>query len=120
MKIDKQVLDDLNRGIILTGRLPEVHIKNLKTYPFIYFDQLKAAEVTWDINVDNVTTEPSTVHYKLTFEEGFTPDFLKERANGISNAVKTLMWKEVKVDLSLNGKEVNMEELNGIVASVNR
>lgn len=110
--MDLKYLEELKQGVILTGMLSEVHVESYKMYPHIFFDYLKSAEVSWDIDTDNLT-QRSNVDYSLTFNDGYEPDLLKERVNALVNSTRFLLWKDLAVNVTINGKKVNIEELNG-------
>lgn len=81
-------------------------------YPHIFFDNVKSAEISWDIDIDGIAKR-WMVEYNLTLDDGYTPDLLKERVNALVNSTRFLLWKEVDVEILINNKKINIEELNG-------
>lgn len=87
-------------GIFL-GRLSETHIKNLESFPFIYFNGVKEAHVDYD--VAQAKDSSSYIAYYLVLNEN--NDHLDKRFEGLETAIRSLFWKEIELRLSINGKE---------------
>ena len=108
--MNQEMLEDLKRGIILTGRLSEVHIKTLKTAPFIFFDEVEKVEMSYDINTDPAAAVPgvgSKVIYTLHFLNDFENTMMKERVSALVKTTKHMLWPEMSVlVLDKNGKKI--------------
>jgi hypothetical protein len=92
--------------VIFSGRLSQVHVENLKAFPFIYFDGVSEAKLEHDIST--VKEVPSLISYDLTTTgENFQ---LEKRCKALETAIRGLFWKEMKLKLSINGKEVYQSE----------
>lgn len=108
--MNQQVLEDLKRGVILTGRLSEVHVKTLKTAPFIFFDELEKVELSYDINTDPAAAVPgvgSKVIYTLHFLNDFENGMLNERVSALVKTTKHMLWPDMSVlVLGKNGKKL--------------
>ena len=87
------------------GRIPETHVKNLQSAPFIYFDGVKEANVDYDLD-----TKAKNWFVKYSFVLDKEPDYLKERSAGLEKAIRLLFWKEVVLHIAINGKEVYKSE----------
>lgn len=106
---------------VLTDRISEVHEANLKKYPFIFFEGLTTARISYDlhnsmavddridvknVNIDYdikpINTSHLRVSYHLTIDERLN-GHLDKRFSAIENAVRTLFWKEVSVEVYFNG-----------------
>lgn len=98
-------LKDLRNLMMFFGRLPEIHVKNLQSQPFIYFESVTEVKLDYDLDTKSKNW---FVKYDLTIEK--QPIFLSERINGLEKAIRMLFWKEVVLDLSINGKEVYKSE----------
>jgi hypothetical protein len=98
-----EIVTDLKKLIILSGQLSEIHIKNIKMFPFIFFDGVQSAEVTFDLDIAKERDGAMSVCYRLKFKKGFSKiDNLQQRCQALENAVKNLLWKEVDVAIYKN------------------
>jgi hypothetical protein len=98
-------LKDLRNLMMFFGRIPETHVKNLQSQPFIYFEEVKEVKLEYDLDTKSKNW---FVKYNLILDKD--PDHLTERSKGLEKAIKMLFWKEVVLDLSINGKEVYKSE----------
>ena len=98
-------LKDLKNLMMFFGRVPEIHVKNLQSAPFIYFDGVKEAKLDYDLDTKSKNW---FVKYDLTLEK--EADYLKDRIQGLETAIRLLFWKEVKLILLMDGKEVYKSE----------
>ncbi len=94
-------IQELNSLALFSGRLSEIHIKNLESFPFIYFNGVTEAKIDYD--VAQLKDKESCIHYNLTLNQ--ENDHLDKRFLGLENALKALFWKEVVLKLSINGEE---------------
>lgn len=118
---------------VLTDRISEVQEFNLKRYPFVFFEGLSKAEISYDLHNDMGVSEKVTQDKDKAFQLDYqieAPDTghlrvsyfltLDERLNGqldkrfaaIEQAVRTLFWKQVKVQVFFNGT-LKFESKNG-------
>lgn len=99
-------LQDLTKLVMFTGRLSEVHVKNLEAFPFIFFNGVEEAKIEHDIS--NVKDIPSSISYTLILDG--ENDFLEKRYKALESAVISLFWKEIRFKISINGSEVYKSE----------
>lgn len=98
-----EIVSDLKKLVILSGRLSEIHINNLKMFPFAFFDGLKSVELDFDLDIEKERDGRMIVNYRLKFKKGFSKiDNLTARCAALENAVKNLLWKEVEVSIYKN------------------
>lgn len=119
----RKMVDEMAQLAILSGKISDAHQKSLKTYPFIFFDGVKTATIDYDLSSDSmidteedkkkvtvkynmkgVKTGHMRVSYYLEFYDGFINDHQEKRFTAIENAVRTLFWKDVKVEVFFNNK----------------
>jgi hypothetical protein len=105
MDNSKTNIQDLTKLVLFTGRLSEIHIKNLQSFPFIYFNDIIEAKLDYDIS--QVKEVPSFIRYDLILSQ--ENDQLNKRFDGLKVAVKSLFWKEMELKLSINGQEFKNE-----------
>lgn len=116
----KEVVSGLTKLVIASGRLSEIHEKNLKAYPFIFFEQVSEVKIDYDVSVQhdvdvdkesNLTIKKPKqachVTYYLTLNEAPNKSGLKRRIETIQNSVKALFWKDLNVNVYLNGVLTN-------------
>lgn len=107
---------------MLTDRISEVQAKNLKMYPFVFFEGVLSAAIQYDLSnnlgVDTETKDedlkynlsaPQTNHLKVSYylkiEEQLNHS-LDRRFQAIEEAVRTIFWKQVKVEVFFNDKKM--------------
>lgn len=106
MSAESPSLKDLTKLVMFSGRLSQVHVKNLEAFPFIFFNGVKEAKIEHDIST--IKDIPSSISYDLTLDG--ENDFPEMRYRAIEGAVRSLFWKEMKLKLSINGEEVYKSE----------
>lgn len=90
-------------------RLSEVHTKNLQAFPFIFFND-HTADPKLDYSIETTDkSKPSTFSYDLNLSL-VTNDHLDKRYKALEDAVRALFWKEVVLEIKINGKEVYKSE----------
>lgn len=121
----REKVRDMAKLSVLTDRLSEMQVKNLKMYPFVFFEGVERAEINYDLHNDMAVSEkvaqdkdknfqldykieaPSTGHlrvsYFLTLDERLN-GMIEKRYSAIEQAVRTLLWKQIRVEVYLNGK----------------
>jgi hypothetical protein len=100
-QVNPEILKDLKKGAILTGRLSEVHVKTLQSAPFVFFDGLLEVQVSYNLVVDGAAEVPglgSTVKFTLDFGSKYEPDqYHEQRLNALIATVHTILWPGVEV-----------------------
>lgn len=105
---DKTPVGDLTKLMVFFGRVPETHVKALKEYPWIFFNDL--LEVKLDYSIETTDKTKSTkFSYELTLSLEKN-DHLDKRYKALESAIRTLFWKEVLVEIKINGQEVYKSE----------
>lgn len=96
-------LGDLTKLMLFFGKVSEVHIKNLQSFPYIYFNDVKEAKLDYSVaTTDKI--QPTEFKYDLTLDLA-TNDQLDKRYKGLETAVRALFWKEARIQVSINGEE---------------
>lgn len=115
---------------ILSNRLNDIQLKNLKMYALIFFEGVSEAELSYDFSISKPMvdikseakmeeedvkmdikyefqrpSQSSFVQYNLTI--GDAPiEHLEKRFHALEMAIRNLFWKEVKVRVLFNDKQV--------------
>jgi hypothetical protein len=110
---------DMAKLILVSGKISEVHEKNLKMYPLIYFNGVKEAKIDYDLShkadalvdrMNNLTIRApfrsNVVTYYLTMNENAKNDNVEKRFKALEASVRTLFWKDVIVEVFMDDKIV--------------
>jgi hypothetical protein len=103
---DQPSIQDLTKMVMFSGRISEVHMENLKRFPFIFFNGVTKVKLQHDIST--VKNTPSVISYDIVLDgENNHPE---KRYLALQDAVRSIFWKEMQVKISINGKEVYKSE----------
>jgi hypothetical protein len=115
----KNIIKDMAKLVLVAGKISDVHVKNMQMYPLIYFDGVKEARIDYDLShqadalVDkdnnltiNAPTRSNIVSYDLIMVEGAVNDMLDRRFAALEASIRTLFWKDVILQVSMDGKSV--------------
>lgn len=108
---------------LLTNKLNPIQEKNLKMYPLVFFNGIKSAKMDFDLSneqmVDSVEdkkdleityqipkadTRHLRVSYHLEIDESADNHTIDARYSAITQAVRNLLFKEIKVQVFINQK----------------
>lgn len=106
-----KTLKEMAKLSILANRISEVQEKNMKAYPFIFFNEVKSVKVDYNLGRAHTKYAPGTkepkwdtwVAYYLELNEGSNPN-LERRFLCIEEAIRVLFWKDIRVEVHFNGK----------------
>jgi len=107
---------------LATNRISSVQEKNLKTFPFVFFNGVKSAKIEYDVRNDNPIEyeldprnldikykfgEPATGHFKITYhidlDDSEDNHNMEKRYKHLEGAVRTLFWQDTIVEINING-----------------
>lgn len=109
MSDQKAILTELAQLTMLTGRISDIHYKNMRNFPFVFFNGVKKVEIEYDIATNK--EDRSSVTYKIDLDLA-TNDFMDKRFQALENSIRTLFWKEVVIEVLLNGEEKYKSDQN--------
>lgn len=92
---------------MLTGRISDTHYKNMKMFPFIFFNGVSKTEIDYAISTNK--DEESRVTYSLELDKAQN-DFMDKRFKALENGIQTLFWKDVKITVLINSEQVYKSE----------
>ena len=107
------LLKDLAVGSILTGQISEIHIRNMKTYPFVFLDSVSGLEISYDIVTDPTNSMPgkkSTIIYTVEFTDNKVPDSLADGAKNLHKALSTLFSHKIQLLIKDRHGQILVEE----------
>jgi hypothetical protein len=110
---------------ISTNKLNDIQIKNLKMYPFVFFNGVSQATLDYDLGTVREVTEALDkksmelsydigqanishlrVSYGLVMDETQDNDHMEKRFEAIEKSVRNLLFDQIKVQVSINSKLV--------------
>ena len=100
------LLKEMARLTVLSGRISDVQEKNLKLFPLIFFDGIKEVKIEYDLMPkktvdDSPTYSNSLVSYYLTLDEVENQN-LNKRYFALEKSVRSLFWSDVVVEVYFN------------------
>lgn len=112
-----EIVREMAKLSVLTDKITDVHEKNMKMYPFVFFEGLTRAEVAYnlsndgtfitekesDIGVGAQKTQHMRVIYRLTLDERLNGN-LPKRFQALEDSIRNLFWKQITVEVYLNEK----------------
>ena len=117
----KEIVLEMARLTMLSNKLNDVQLTNLKMYPFIYFENIMQVTVDYDLsNQMSMNTEENSkdveidytisgstnhlhVSYYLEFQKGMKQAHLENRYAALEQSVRGLLWKDVVVKIYFEG-----------------
>ena len=102
-------LKDMAQISMVTGRISTIQEKNLKLYPFIFFDGVLEVEISYDLspiksaeNGSDLVATKSFVTFDIKTDRREIQD-LDRRCTAIDRAVATLLWSGIIVEVVIDG-----------------
>jgi hypothetical protein len=113
----KQKAKDMALLTVLSNKISSVQEKNMKMYPFIFFNEVKEARLEYDLErvktvKDEAEKNASTVSYYLTLDEAKNGN-LDFRFKALESAIRVLFWSDVTVEIYLNDRISFKSKKNG-------
>ena len=108
----KEIIDDMRKITMLTGEISSVHVQNLKTWPFVVFDDIVSVEIDYDLTKANtLETGEGVVIFNTMSKEMEKEDLLgqinfEKRCNMLASYVRNMFWKEIKIEVLFNSEQV--------------
>lgn len=103
--MSENILEELKKGMLLTGIIPEPIMQSLKYLPFVVLDEVKKVELDYDINLQ--VPECSYIRLKisrknkinLAEKEGEEKQKEQERIEYLKKAIQKLFWQGLSIDI---------------------
>lgn len=103
------VVDDHRNMLMVSKNISEFQEQNLKSWAFIFFDNVKEVNVSWNFIKNNKNKDfyPGRVDFDIKFEKGtkFDPDKAQEGIDRLVACTKFLFWSETKVNIKKSGRK---------------
>lgn len=98
----QEELKDLYKGCVLTGRLSEVHIKNMQTYPFGAFDGVTEVATSYDIVLDpsqELMGKKSKVKYEVKTAAHLSQEEKDIGTSFLKKSLSVIFFQDVSVEV---------------------
>jgi hypothetical protein len=96
---------ELAKLAVLSGRISEFHERNLNAYPFIFFNGVSEAAISYDLEKGG----KNQITFKLTLKASADNLDLDKRINALERSIKNLFWKDIEVSVYMDGKRVGVK-----------
>lgn len=111
-------IKEMARLAVLTNKINDVQLLNLKNYPFIAFDGVKEVKIEYDFSYQKTVKDEPVMHnplvqYYLTLDEARNQEALSLRFEAVEKWVRNLFWKDVLVEIYFNDKIVFKSKKHG-------
>lgn len=105
MSSDQDIVQDHRNLLRMSQKISEFQEQNLKSWGFVFFDNIKKYEVSYNFVKDKESKEfyAGEVSFDLTLE-----DLGEDVSQGVERLVastKYLFWSDTNVIVKINGKE---------------
>ena len=101
-------IQDLTKLTLFLGRVSSVHLTNLKSYAWIFFNDVKEVSLEYSVETTD-RTKPTVFSYDLSLNME-SNDQPEKRYKALESAVRKLFWKEARIEVKINGQEVYKSE----------
>lgn len=111
------IVKDMAKLVLVSGKISEMHMKNMQMYPLIYFEGVKDARVEYDLShradalVDkdnnltvNTPIRNNVVTYYINLDPNVKNDNLDKRYAALEASIRTLFWKDLTVEVFINDR----------------
>ena len=121
----REMLKKMAQLSITTNQINEIQQKNLKMYPFVFFNGVRSVSIDYDLTNEskvNYDTNPKTmeivykfdkpivdnfkVSYDLQIDESEDNSHLEKRFDALEKSIATLFWNGIPLEVKFNGKIV--------------
>jgi hypothetical protein len=103
----KAQLREMAQLSVLSNRINEIQEKNLKMYPFVFFNDVKSVKIEFDLSkVDDNGLMNHGDHHVTYFLDVLeeSNNQLDRRMAAIEASTRSLFWNDLKVRVVMNGK----------------
>lgn len=117
----QEIAQEMARLTLLTNKLNDVQLQNIKMFPFVFFDGVNEVAIDYDLSNNTIIdTEEDTknleidykfssetnhlrVTYHLTIDQAIQQTHMHTRFMALEGSIRNLLWKEIKVQVFING-----------------
>lgn len=113
----KEKIKDMAKLSVLSGRINEIQEKNIKMYPLIMFMGVRSVKIDYDLahrkTMGHEEFKPdSNISFYLDIDEREDNTKLDKRFKGLEDAVRTIFWRDIIINVYFNNKLVYKSKEN--------
>lgn len=127
----REMLKKMAQLSITTNQINEIQQKNLKMYPFVFFNGVKSVSIEYDLTNQskvNYDTDPKTMEIVYKFDKPIVDNFkvlydlkidetqdnphMEKRFDALEKSIATLFWNGIPIEVKFNGKSVYTSKKN--------
>lgn len=126
-----ETIRDMAKLSLVSNRINEIQLKNLQTYPFVFFNGVNTASIDYDFsNKSLVSTsedeknleisyqvKPQSRNFKVLYyldiDENADNSNLDKRFETLRNSISNLFWRGILVEVYFNDKKVYTSKKDG-------
>lgn len=124
MSNTKDTIKQMAKFAISTNKISEIQVRNLQTWPFVFFNGVKSVSIDYDLTTNNAVSyetnkdndvnykfaKPSTDHfhisYDLEIDETQDNSHIEKRFEALEKSIQTLFWSGIPLSISFNSRNV--------------
>jgi len=107
-KESTNLVDDHRNMLMVSKKISLFQEQNLKSWAFLFFEDLKEVEVSWNFIKNNTNKDffPGKVEFNLKFDKGteIKPEDAEVGIDRLVACTKFLFWSETEVKVKKSGK----------------
>lgn len=107
-QVDEKLINEHRAAVALTGNVSDFQLKNMKTWPFILFDNIKQVKIDYNFYKENGSDSlhAGKVTYNIEFDKdpAIPKEEVKKKLEHLSLWTKYLFWKDTEVEVQKQGK----------------
>jgi len=100
-------LQEMAKLVIFSGKITELHEKNMKMYPYVFFEGIQSCHIDYDLSHKQIaysieSRSNAIVTYSLVIAEDAINDQIEKRYAALESALRGLFWKDLTVEIIIN------------------
>lgn len=112
-QITKEVLDDMKKASILTGKLTQIQLNTLIKLPLIVIDNISSVSMNYDIVLNPEEQRPSRVVYRLKANDKKKIVVTEASLQQLSKLVSSLLWPGIMISIKQGKKTLGKIDESG-------
>jgi hypothetical protein len=112
--VTQEIINDMRKAALLSGKLSQWHLDNLRNFVLIALDNVKKAEIRYDLGdmrgksgLDDKRSAGYVV-YNITRKGrgklAKNKEEMAKRCMALEQWVRNIMWSDTRVEIEANGK----------------
>lgn len=124
MSDTRDTLKQMAKLSITSGKISEIHVKNLQMWPLVFFNGVRTVNVKYDLTTNNCVnyetsqtgeidykfSKPVTDHfhisYDLDIDETQDNSNIEKRFEAMEKSIQSIFWSGIPLSIAFNGRNV--------------